>query len=1081
MKFCSAIPSLICAAAAMASWCQTASADEKVEFFEAQIRPLLANQCLSCHGSDRQDGDIRLDSRAAILAGGRHGTLVIESNATSSRLVKAVRGESATAAPACVLKAPAEQQAIALWVEQGLSWPEGKTITDSGERDAATRDHWAFQPVREPTVPGTVAPEKIATPIDAFVLARLAHNQLDASPQADRRTLIRRASYAITGLPPSADEVEQFVNDSDPEAYEKLIDRLLASPHYGEQWARHWLDVARYSDTKGYVYAREERFWPHAWAYRDWIVEALNKDLAYDRFLLLQLAADQVEDRQPQDLAAMGFLTLGRRFLGIQRDIIDDRIDVVTRGMLGLTVSCARCHDHKYDPIPTADYYSLYGVFASSQEQLIALGDESSGGEAFQTELKKRRLALSEAMLQLRNETSKRARERIGDYLFAQTELAKYPANGFDQIFAKDDLLPAFVYRWTDYLEAAQQGNDPIFAAWHAYAGLPEQGFADAAANLQWEKTKLHPLVAKAFLTPPASMKDVAERYAKLFTDPVDATLRRVIEGPAAPCVVPDQPIVQNEVFFDSASVTKLWKLQGEVDRWIISAKADVPFALAMQDRRQPVTPRIFVRGDPLKRGDQVPRQFLKMLSGDDRLPFKKGSGRLEMAQAIIDPANPLTARVIVNRVWTHYFGQGLVSTPSDFGTRADAPSHPELLDWLASQLISEGWSLKKLHRTILLSNTFQQATNGPADDATFARAKELDPGNRLLWRMTAQRQSFENFRDSMLVATGQLDPAVGGKPVELLKPPYMKRRTLYGRVDRQFLPGLLRNFDFANPDLHIAQRSETTVPQQSLFFMNHPLVLQRARDLAALAEKPSITAPERVAVMFRQVLQREPAHVEVEEALNMIDSVAPIAIAHTPPTAGDWQYGYGAFNDKTQRVSAFEKLPHFNGKAWQGGPNWPDAKLGWVQLTAEGGHPGNNREHGAVRRWTAPRTMTIDVRTQLTHEPAAGDGIRAFIVSSRVGKLAAATIHQKNIDLNLESFQVEAGETIDFVVDIGEVLNSDQYLWSVALSSDSDNGENSLTWNAETDFPRDEAALLTAWEQLAQALFCSNEFMFVD
>lgn len=1081
MKFRPAIPSLICAVAATVTYCATANADDRIEFFETKIRPLLATQCLSCHGVDRQDGDLRLDSRAAILQSGSHGPLAVEGNADTSRLMRAVRGESDTAAADCVLKTHADQQAIARWIQQGLAWPEGKTITDNGERSSAARAHWAFQPVREPELPTDVAAEKIATPIDAFVFSRLAANELSASPQADRRTLIRRASYAVTGLPPSADEVEQFANDPDPEAYEKLVERLLASPHYGEQWARHWLDVARYSDTKGYVYAREERFWTHAWAYRDWVVDALNKDLPYDRFLLLQLAADQVEDRQPRDLAAMGFLTLGRRFLGVHRDIIDDRIDVVTRGTMALTVGCARCHDHKYDPIPTADYYSLYGVFASSQEQLVALGDEPVGSPAFQTELKKRQQALDEAMKKLRNESSARARERIGDYLFAQTELAKYPANGFDQVFQKADLLPAFVYRWTDYLEAAGQRNDPIFVPWHAYAQLPEQGFAAAAARLHWNPTQVHPLVAKAFQTPPASFKQVTERYAQLLTDPVDESLQRVIQGPGSPCEVPDQPVVQNEVFFDSASVTQLWKLQGEVDRWIIKSEVEVPFALTMQDCRLPVTPRIFVRGDPLKRGEQVPRQFLNLLSGDDRQPFENGSGRLEMAEAIIDPANPLTARVIVNRVWAHYFGQGLVTTPSDFGVRADPPSHPDLLDWLASQLVSGGWSLKKLQRTILLSNTYQQASNGTADRAQLAHAKQIDPGNRLLWRMTAQRLSFENFRDSMLAATAQLDLAIGGKPVELLKPPYMTRRTLYGRIDRQYLPGLLRHFDFANPDLHIAQRSETTVPQQSLFFMNHPLVLQRARDLSALSEQRSKTSPQRIAVMFRQVLQREPTDLEVEEALNMIDGVAPIAIVHTPPTAGDWQYGYGAFNEKSQRVSGFEKLPHFTGKAWQGGANWPDAKLGWVQLTAEGGHPGNTRKHAAIRRWTAARAMTIDVSTQLTHEPAAGDGIRAFIVSSRLGKLAAATIHQKSIDLNLESFQVVAGETLDFVVDIGEVLNSDQFLWSVSLSSDSDNGENSLTWNAQADFPRDEAALLTAWEQLAQALLCSNEFMFVD
>jgi hypothetical protein len=982
---------------------------------------------------------------------------------------------------------------------------------DGRSISAAASDHWAFQPLVNPVPPDVNRPAWIRNPIDAFVLARLDEAGLKSAPEADRRTLIRRASYALTGLPPSPEAVEAFVDDPNPRAYEKLVDRLLDSPRYGEQLGRRWLDVARYSDTKGYVYGREERFWTHAWAYRDWVVRTLNEDMPYDRFLRLQLAADQIADRREGDLAAMGFLTLGRRFLGVQRDIIDDRIDVVTRGTMALTVSCARCHDHKYDPIPTADYYSLYGVFESSAERLSALGDKAVGGEAFQTELSKRWEKLRETMAQRRSESSARVRANIAGYLKAQTELDKYPADGFDQIFAKTDLLPSFVRRWESYLREAERRKDPIFVPWHAFAKLPAASFSERARD---ETSKLneagngaiHPLVAAAFATPPASFQDVIDRYGKLLTeidskwaaalkaavekkvdspaglvDPVEETLRRVLYGADAPCEVPDLPVVHNETFFASGETTELWKLQGEVDRWIVRSKAHAPFALAMVDRPDPADARVMIRGNPLKRGEKAPRRFLSALAGEKPQLFKQGSGRLELANAIVDPANPLTARVIVNRIWAHHFGRGLVPTPSDFGLRSETPSHPRLLDWLTSEFITGGWSLKKLHRRIVLSATFRQSSARPVDAAFRMRVMENDPDNRLLWRMEPRRLTYEEFRDSMLAATDDLNLRAGGKPVDLFAKPFPDRRTIYGLVDRQFLPGTLRIFDFANPDLHIPQRPETTVPQQALFFMNHPLVIERATALAAASDN-SADPEARIRMLFRRALQRDPDPTEVAEARAFVKSIAGPAAQPPPPnTSVDWQYGYGKVDETAGGVSGFKKLPYFSGEAWTGGPKWPDAKLGWVQLTAAGGHPGNTRSVASVRRWTAPRAMTIALRSRLIHEPAAGDGIRAFIISSRAGVLKTVKIHRKTVDLDVEALPVVAGETIDFVVDIDTVLNSDQYLWSATLAEKAGSGNAATVWSSQKDFVRLEAPNLTAWEQLAQTLLCSNEFMFVD
>jgi len=917
--------------------------------------------------------------------------------------------------------------------------------------------HWAFQPVIEPPVPALG--DWGRQPVDAFILEKLTAAGLAPSPEADRATLIRRVSYTLTGLPPTPEAVAGFLADGD---YEQMVDRYLDSPHYGEQWARHWLDVARYSDTKGYVYAREERFWPHAWAYRDWVTAALNEDLPYDRFLLLQLAADQVTDRRETDAAAMGFLTLGRRFLGVRHDVIDDRIDVVTRGTMGLTVSCARCHDHKYDPIPTADYYSLYGIFDSCTERLRPVAEKSTGDEAFWKTYREQETKLREAMAKRRDEAAKRVRGRVGDYLQAQTELEKYPADGFDQIFGAADLLPAFVRKWEEYLRQAELRDDPVFRPWHAYrksisATAPKTGIAEVDA---------------AFATPPKDFADVIQRYAALFKDPKAEALQQVLTGPDSPCVVPDEPIVRNETYFDSGATTELWKLQGDLDRAIIKSKLNVPFALLLEDLPQPVTPRVFLRGSPLVKGEETPRQFLSVLAGAERKPFAKGSGRLELAQSIIDAKNPLTARVIVNRVWAHHFGRGLVPTPSDFGVRADLPSHPALLDWLAARFVAEGWSLKNLHRWMLLSATFRQSSLGTGT----ARAMELDPANRLLWRMNPQRLSYEEFRDSMLAAAGRLDLAMGGKPADLFAKPFPTRRAIYGLVDRQFLPGALRMFDFANPDLHIPQRLETTVPQQALFFMNHPLVLEQSRHLA----KVSQATKDPVREMFRRALQREPSALEHAEALAMIGAAGNLTLPAPPVTSADWQYGYGAVDEANQRVKGFKLLPHFTGESWQGGAAWPDKELGWVQLTAEGGHPGNDRNHAAVRRWTAPKAMLVRIQSTLVHEPKAGDGIRAFVISSRAGKLQEAKVKAQTIDLTVSTLEVAAAETLDFVVDIGDVLNSDQFLWNISLSS-GDPEDPAFPWNSRNDFSPNTVQPLTAWEQLAQTLLCSNEFLFVD
>ncbi|TVQ04698.1 MAG: DUF1553 domain-containing protein, partial [Planctomycetaceae bacterium] len=588
--------------------------------------------------------------------------------------------------------------------------------------------------------------------------------------------------------------------------------------------------------------------------------------------------------------------------------------------------------------------------------------------------------------------------------------------------------------------------------------------------------------------------------------DAATASLLSVLYGLGSPCEIPDESIVEIELMMDIGSTQELWKLQAELDRWVIDSPVDDRRARILVDRERPVEARIFRRGNPLRKEAFVPRQFLSLLSAEDAAPFADGSGRAELARAIIDPANPLTARVIVNRVWGHYFGRGLVDTPSDFGLRASAPSHPELLDWLASRLIEENWSLKNLHRRILLSATFRQASDGPGDPAVRWRAEQSDPGNHLLWHWQPRRLTFEEMRDSLIAVTGGLDLRVGGKPDPgQWGAPFSDRRTLYGTVDRQFLPGLLRVFDFANPDLHIPQRSETTAPQQSLFFLNHPLVIDRVdRLMRNLTDQfpgddPAATQ-RRVDALFRAVLLREPSPQEAAEAMEFLAHAASDTQPSGPPTADDWTYGYGKLDEATGATIGFTPLPHFNGDGWQGGPQYPDAKLGWVRLDATGGHPGNDLAHAAIRRWTAPRDMTIEIRSEFKHEPPQGDGVRAAIIagvvdqsddaagqpassadgSQRTGILARGDFHQSAGSLEVERLTVTAGQTIDFLVDIGDGLAYDQFLWRIRLSELPAEDSVVTLWDSQQDFLGDSTRLLTPWQQLAQVLLCTNEFLFV-
>ncbi len=743
------------------------------QLFDTKIHPILSEQCFKCHShsADKIKGGLMLDSRAAMLQGGNSGPIIVPGKPDDSLLIQALRYTDPE------LQMPPEKHGGKLtdqqiadfteWVRRGAPDPRAPLAHADGKSYSGVgKNHWAYQPVQHPAVPPVKNTTWIQSPIDHFILARLEATNLTPNPLADKRTLLRRVTFDLTGLPPTEPEIQRFLADEAPDAFAKVVDRLLASPHYGERWARYWMDLARYSDTKGDPPRRDDPRFPDAWTYRDYLIEAFNIDKPYPQFITEQLAADRLvhdavtkakiaKKDPPTDqhiLAALGFLTLGNQHDGRRNDIIDDRIDVTTKAFLGLTVSCARCHDHKFDPIPTKDYYSLYGVFANTAEP--------------------------KSIMQ------------------APTLLTKIPQT--------PELL--------DYIA---QGK----------------ALQEKAADLQ---------------------KQFQEFRRNRDRDPVKR--RELVRAEA---------LLQREI--------------GTLEMTHPGAPAR---AHALTDVANTKDYPVLLRGEVQNEGEMVPRRFLEILSANppQRAAWTKGSGRLELAQAIANPKNPMTARVLVNRIWQQHFGTGFVATPDNLGNMGGTPSHPELLDWLAAKFMQEGWSIKQLQRTILLSSTYQQSSQ--ASPAGIA----ADPENKLLGHFGLQRLDFEEIYDSLLAIAGTLDPTIGGKPITPASDGFGKRRALYFLIDRRNPPELLTQFDFPNPDTPSGQRFETTVPQQALFLMNSPLVVETARKLT---HRPEFTAfgsdEERVASLYLAIFQRPPSDNEIKLGLGYIRS-NPAGTGLAPP-----------------------------------------------------------------------------------------------------------------------------------------------------------------------------------------------------
>ena len=701
-------------------------------FFESKIRPLLIEHCYSCHSGDAKmiEGGLRVDGRERLLRGGDSGAAIVPGNAEESLLIKAIRYQAVEMPPQGKL-ADASIESLVRWIERGAVWPQessGSTTRKSRawQWDELQNGHWSWKPIHEPPLPDVVDVGWAQTPLDRFVLSRRERAGLAAAPAADRRVLSRRLYLDLVGLPPTPAEIDEFIMAAQPDAVARLVDRLLASSRYGERWGRQWLDVARYSD--GFGGFLDNQALPHAWRYRDWVVQALNQDLPYDQFVRYQIAGDLLGVGDSP--VAAGFFAVGPTYHSdggdpdsvaqAKSETLDDRIDTFSRAFLGLTVACARCHDHKFDPIPTQDYYSLAGIFNN-------------------------------------------------------TRMAEFP-------LASDEVVQRY-----------QQAQNAI--------------------------------------------KVVAEGIKKQ-----------------------EKAISQKGEKATDTEKEKLNGLKAELAELQRAAPKKYPVAHSLADSGN-ADMRVALRGNLRKPGEIAPRRFLRILAGEDPIRFKQGSGRVELADAVVGEGRRLTARVWVNRLWQGHFSKALVDSPSNFGRLGSLPTHPGLLEWLAARLVRGNWSTKAMHRLIVSSSTYQMGSQFVS--ASFS----VDGGNRLYWRMSPRRLDVESWRDALLHVTGELSGRIGGGPDEQVRG--SRRRTLYFSVsrhgDRFETDKFLRLFDFPVPRATIAKRAVSVVPQQYLFLMNSAFMIDRAKAFAARIGVVSMENDERIRYAYRLLYSRLPTDDELQ------------------------------------------------------------------------------------------------------------------------------------------------------------------------------------------------------------------------
>ena len=782
---------------------QRPASPEALKFFETAVRPVLAKNCFKCHGEDKQKGGLRLDSITGILAGGDSGPAIVPGNPDESYIIEAVNHGSWEMPPDGKL-GEKEIAALTKWVEMGAPWPGGDPSIAARVEKITDEDRklWSFQPIASPTPPELADAKWCRNPIDKFILKKLSDEGLSPAPEANPVQLIRRLYFDLIGLPPSPDEVDAFLADTSPDAYEKLVDKLLASPHYGERWARHWLDVVRYAESDGF---RQDAYREHAWRYRDYVIQSLNDDKPYDRFVLEQLAGDEIAPDSPEAVVATGFLRLGlyeynQRDVRTQwSDILNDVTDVTGDVFLGLGMGCARCHDHKFDPILQKDYYRLQAFFAP----MLPRDDIPAATRAEREEYRRRMTEWEATTAEIRSQMAEIERP---------------------------------------------------------YAEKAAKGAVD----------KFPPDIQEMMRKPAAERAPFEEQLNALAYRQVTYELERLqIKG---------------------ADKQKLEALSQKLSEHLKSKPQALPAAMTVTDVG-PHAPLTIIPDD--RNAEPLEPGFLTLLTGGEpavippvpSAPNSTGR-RTALARWIVDPKNPLTARVMVNRLWQYHFGRGLVKTASDYGTLGEPPSHPELLDWLATQFVEGGWSMKNMHRLMVISATYRQAAVRVSPELALKK----DPENRWLWRMNTRRLDAEQIRDAALAATGELQTELLGPSVPASRP----RRSIYTRLLRNTPDPMLEVFDVPDGFASTPERNVTTTPSQSLLMFNGDWALDRAKALAKQLQAQHSDADASdvaslVAAAYRLTYGRSPTTAETAAATSFIEQQEERirqpneAIAHTP------------------------------------------------------------------------------------------------------------------------------------------------------------------------------------------------------
>ncbi|MEY4484873.1 MAG: hypothetical protein RL693_2325 [Verrucomicrobiota bacterium] len=1080
-------------------------------FFENKIRPILVERCYECHSTDKkQKGNLLLDSKEATLKGGDTGPSIVPGDLTKSLLIQAVKWTSDDLQMPPKKKLNDEQIAdLEAWVKMGAPDPRGgaRALTKIEQHLENSKSHWSLQPVVDP---------KPAS-LDALT-------GLKPSAAAEKRTLIRRAYIDLIGVPPTYAEVAEFVADNAPQAFEKVIDKLLADTRYGERWGRHWLDVVRYADNMGSIFNGDDSY-PNSFTYRDYVIKSLNDDKPYDRFILEQIAADQLDTaKDPNTLAGMGFLGIGRRKdRRLDDDTLDDTIDVIGRGLMGLTIGCARCHDHKLEPITTKDYYSLFAILKSSKEPAIAPALPQSDTPQVREYAQKNKTARGEYISIIASEADRSMsaiRARVGDYLLAARD-SSFKTIYEDKNVSGDIINPRrlssavhgrVVKSWDKWMK----GHAEVFTPWLELSALSDADFSVKAkamcegygANVD---KKLLVSVARSFShLAPKNLRDVADVYNGLYSnqidtlwaekwreplkvscaptdeelslplkelefhaidrfntvqqknalpEPEDQTLRSIIIEEGSPFFFTGKDFISSQLYSTRDVADGIRRNVTKAVNDLMNHPGAPPRAMTFVDAEKMYEGKVFIRGNPNTPGAEAPRQFITALKRISPDPFPKDkSGRLQLAQAIINKDNPLTARVIVNRVWGWHFGDAIVGTPSDFGFRGDKPTNQPLLDHLAAWFMENGWSFKKLHKYVMLTAAYQRA------DFPM-RPLDLEP-----------------FRDSLLAVTSRLNSEHFGKAEKI---DVTTRRTVYGFVDRKTQPSLYRSFDFPDPNFSAPKRSRTALTPRALILMNSPLLTDSAKVLAESLTKTLPADHSRIEELYRRVFQRQPTEKEMQRALDYLTAYPTNDLVH--PESKDWQYGFGEFDIESKQIKAFANLTAFDGKSFKGATKTTDGKSGSIMLDAMGGDPGLGQSMSSIRRWVAPLDGEVNITAELTHTDAKTEGVVARIISSRTGPLGEWKAKAQSLCTELTKVPVKKGDTLDFIVSSQSDQDAGAYQWSpsILVPGTSMPGMPGMAqrWDARVDFadPNKPAKPLTAWEELCQAVLLSPEFAVTE